>query len=544
MTPRPPYEAVPPRRAFAWLCAIGVVVAALYGRSVLFPFIGFDDTQLIVDNRAFLADPANLPQIFRQHAWTSPTADGAGAYYRPLLILSFFWDAQWGGARPLAYHVTNLAIHAAAAFLACLLFVRLGASHLVAFFLGLVVAVHPALAEVVAWVPGRNESLLCVFVTASMLALDRHALRRDRRSLCAHLVLSLAALLTKEHAVALVVAVPAFLRLIHGHRLGEYRRLWIGWALVLGLWFVARLHALRAPLPGTFADLLANAWANALVPIHYAGKTIVPVALSIMPTSADTPVWPGLLALALLGSVLGCARAGARRVVAWAFVWFLAFVGPTLLVPVLVGQEPRLYVPMLGLLAALSSSATRATTRWPRAAGATGMGILLALAAVSWLRLPDFSSRERFWESAVAASPHSSLALVNLGSIRFEQRRYAQSESLSRRALEVDPIARRAHNNLAVALAQQERNAEAEVHFQREVQLNPGYADVYFNYGTFLAATGRAEAAPNLWHEALTRAPGHRLALAALARHHLRRGETALAQSYLDRLEAPVPSGR
>ena len=114
MRPKPqedrPAEGLPLRRAVVWFLAIVGVVAALYGRSVSYPFIGFDDIQLIVDNQAFLADPANALQVFRQHAWTSPSADsdGAGAYYRPLMILSFMWDAQWGGARPTVYHVTNL----------------------------------------------------------------------------------------------------------------------------------------------------------------------------------------------------------------------------------------------------------------------------------------------------------------------------------------------------------------------------------------------------------------------------------------------------
>jgi protein O-mannosyl-transferase len=515
--------------------AILVVVAALYGRSLRFPFIGFDDTQLIVDNQAFLSDPAHVVQAFRQHAWTSPTADGAGAYYRPLFVLSLMWDAQWGGAHPLGYHVTNLLLHALAAFLACLLFVRLGVEPTIAFFLGMVVAVHPALAEVVAWVPGRNESLLCAFVTASMLALDRHARRRDWRSLFLHLVLSLAALFTKEHAVALVLAAPAFLWLVRGQRPGGHARLWIGWTLILCVWLLARHHALRAPLPVAPADLLANVWTNLVVPIHYAGKALLPVALAIMPTAADTPIWPGLLAVTLLATLALSSR---RRVALWGCLWFLAFVAPTLVVPVLVGQEVRLYTPLLGLLAAIAPPAAGAVRRWPRASRLSCLAILLAFAAVTWRRVPSFSNRERFWQSAVEASSHSSLALMNLASIDLEHDRPAQSESLSRRALAINPTEPKAHNNLAIALARQGRNAEAEAEFRRETELNPGYADAYLNLGTLLASTGRTDEAADLWRRALERNPQHRRALAALARYHLRRNETQIAQPYLERLKA------
>jgi hypothetical protein len=518
-----------------------LVVAALYGRSVGYPFIGFDDTTLIVDNQAFLADPANLPRAFTRHSWSSPSSEGAGAYYRPLLVVSLMADAQWAGARPWAYHVTNLALHAAAAFVASLFFARLLAGTVLPWFLGLVVATHPVLVEVVAWVPGRNESLLALLVAASMIALDRYLLSGRRRWLGAHLGLSLLALFAKEHAVALGVIVSAFVGLIHRRRLTALPGLWIGWATILGAWLVARNAALAAPLPVALVDLLRHARAGVLVPVHYAGKTFVPAALSIMPTPIDTPLWPGLLGGAVVAASLVLARPEQRRVAIFGVVWFACFVAPTLVVPVLVGQEPRLYVPMLGLLVT-AAAGLRRIEGWRREARWAGVAALLLLGSLTWSRVPDFSSRERFWHSAVLVSPHSSLALMNLASVRLDEGRAAEGEALSRRALAVNPRERKAENNLAVALAMQGREGEAELHFLRELRTNPGYADAWYNLGTLLARSGRTEEAARRWREAVARKPGHVPALTALSRYHLARGEDTLARPYQEALRRAGPT--
>src|SRR5262249_39402049 len=76
-------------------------------------------------------------------------------YWRPLVTASYVLDAQWGGARPLAYHATNVVLHAAASALVLALLRRFGVGRGLALAGALAFAVHPALASAVAWIPGR-----------------------------------------------------------------------------------------------------------------------------------------------------------------------------------------------------------------------------------------------------------------------------------------------------------------------------------------------------------------------------------------------------
>ena len=109
----------------------------------------------------------------------------------------------------------------------------------------LIFAVHPALNQAVAWIPGRNDSLLALFVLASALAFVRYVENRNWQWLGAYLALSLAALLTKESAVLLpLIFIP-----VYGFVLKRKRKVssssclcfWVGWpfwlsGIISGIW--------------------------------------------------------------------------------------------------------------------------------------------------------------------------------------------------------------------------------------------------------------------------------------------------------------------
>src|SRR5437016_2367476 len=100
-------------------------------------------------------------QSRRHLSWGFPGR--AASDDRPRLTASYSLDAALFGARAGGYHATNVLITAFAAALLFLLLLRFGASTGVAVFGGLLYAVHPALAETVAWIPGRPDGLLVLF---------------------------------------------------------------------------------------------------------------------------------------------------------------------------------------------------------------------------------------------------------------------------------------------------------------------------------------------------------------------------------------------
>lgn len=70
----------------------------LYLPSLFFGFSYFDDNVLVLDNLRFLKNLGNIFQAFQQEVFH--IQHFSAAYYRPILTLSFMFDAQLSGTSP------------------------------------------------------------------------------------------------------------------------------------------------------------------------------------------------------------------------------------------------------------------------------------------------------------------------------------------------------------------------------------------------------------------------------------------------------------
>ncbi|UCD55136.1 MAG: hypothetical protein JSV93_06410, partial [Candidatus Omnitrophota bacterium] len=173
-------------RLLAPILLIACLGFLVYSQTLFFDFTYLDDNVLILGNRKFLSKLSNIPQAFRQDVFFSYE----DAYYRPLLTISFILDAQlpfalYPSPKPspqrgegrvrgrgeqgkgFSYHLTNIVIHLLAACLLFLLLIKLKYREGLAIFFSLIFTVHPVLTQAVAWLPGRNDSLLAVFIFSS-----------------------------------------------------------------------------------------------------------------------------------------------------------------------------------------------------------------------------------------------------------------------------------------------------------------------------------------------------------------------------------------
>jgi Tfp pilus assembly protein PilF len=515
-------------------------VLLLYAPTLRYPFIGLDDTLLIVENQPFLRDLANLPHVFAQHAWQVAHRQSTGAYYRPLMIASFMWDTQLAGASPWAYHLTNILLHALACCLLLRLLGLLGTPRPAAMLLAGLFALHPVAVMVVAWVPGRNDSLLACFVLIALITLAGYVRTGHRPSLAWHLLAVVLALFTKEPGVALPFLCLTYLALVAKQRVLSRTSvpLLVGWAASLLLWLAVRGSVVTSDPVHRSLPVLAGHFARHLVVVlHYVGKAVFPVHLSAMPTIADTPWIYGAVALVLIVGLLALTPQRDQGRLAFGTIWFLAFVLPTLVVPVLVGQEPRLYVPLMGLLVVVAE--TRVIRAFPARRTSVGLAALVAcaFAGLTALRLGNFKDRAAFWEGAVRTSPHSSLAHLNLGAVHLDAGRLETAEAEFQHALELNPAEPMANNNLGVIAGRRNRTLEARGHFEREIAVNPGYADAYFNLGVSYLQAGEGGKAAQQWEKALTLSPYHVNALRFLSQYW-QRLDPAKAALYATRLAA------
>jgi protein O-mannosyl-transferase len=141
----------------------------------------------------------------RQWSWaelhrdfTTDAFEGQGdAYYRPAQILMNRVDYSIYGLRPIGYHATNLASHAANAVLAGELAIAIGLSPVAALLAGTLFAVHPIGVEQLMIIAGRAELMSLTWMLLSLLAF----VRPERRFRLAGVASYGVALLFKESAL-------------------------------------------------------------------------------------------------------------------------------------------------------------------------------------------------------------------------------------------------------------------------------------------------------------------------------------------------------
>ncbi|MFA5154857.1 MAG: tetratricopeptide repeat protein [Patescibacteria group bacterium] len=479
----------------------------LYGRTMFFDFVYLDDNALILENYPIISRVQNIGLIFGHDVFLSSDR----FYYRPLLNLSFMADAAVAGPLPVIFHLTNILLHVLAAGLLFYLLVKWRLSRSLALWLSLVFLAHPVLTQAVAWIPGRNDSLLAVFVLAAFLSFLAFSTRPRLLSYIAYLGFLFCALLTKESAVFLPVLVIFYACFVEPDRVAPRDR-WLlaaGSAAVGALWFVMRHLALGGETT-SYAAAFLDIGQNAPALLIYLGKLLWPFNLAVFPILADSRLWPGCIVLLLLGAAAWQSRPRRNRYFLFSLLWFLLFLLPSFIrvngLPDFL--EHRLYLSFIGFLLFLAELPWIRSLDFNRKnVKMIGVAILLILAALTWQHSAAFSDRLTFWQAAAQASPHSPLAQKNLGVMYYLDGDFSAAEQYYQRALALNPQESMVHNNLGVIDLSRHDYASAEQEFRRELIVNPRYDKALFNLGDLAYRQRRYDAAADFWSQALASNP-------------------------------------
>ena len=103
------------------------------------------------------------------------------------------------------------------------------------------------------------------------------------------------------------------------------------------------------------------------------------------------------------------------------------------------------------------------------------------------------------YRKVLELNPSAAGALVNLGTIYYRQRKFADAEDFYQRAIEVDPTYPLAQFNLGNLYDEQNRMPEALDHYRLALNLNPQYADAHFNLALLCERTGETLKAVHHW---------------------------------------------
>ncbi len=490
----------------------------LYGQSLFFSFSYFDDQSLILNNAPILSSIKNVGEVFTNDAFFSSSK----FYYRPILNLSFMLDMQVGGTLPFIYHFVNILIHILVAFLVFRLFIKLNYKRELAFLFATIFLVHPVLTQAVAWIPGRNDSLLALFILAAFNAFLSFKENPQPRYYIAYLAYLLLALFTKETAAMLPLVIIFYILIVAPRKfLKSDKYLLIIGSLAMGVvWYLFRRFALGSD-PVTIKILIDSALRNFPSILLSLGKVFLPFNLTVLPILADSKYIYGLIALPLFVVAIYYSRKKNWRNLGLGVVWFCFFLFPSLIRLNLVDTpdflEHRLYLPIIGIFIIIAEIDWIKNLDFRKKLIKSGaLLIIIFFFILSFNHLQVFKDKISFWQSAVKTSPHSALAARNLGAMYYLDNNYPLALKNTRQALVLNETEAMAHNNLGLIYLDQENYGQAEKEFKKELSLYPDYDTALVNLGRLYYKEKRYDEAKELWEAALKANPRNYQAYSSL----------------------------
>jgi len=506
-------------RARFWV--IGIAVLCIYGKSLKFGFVELDDKDLIVDNFEYIKDLSNIPKAFVTNAFYNPSgAKDSKVYYRPLLTLSFMLDAQLSGKSPKYYHLTNILLHIGACLLLFVLFMKLKINPDLAFAAALLFAVHPVLSQAVSWIPGRNDSLLAVFVSAAFIFLIQYRETDNSSKLLLHFLFFGLSIFTKENAIVLpflcilYVFLSAGLESKPGGNLNikNLLSLLAGYAVVIAPWYFLR----QVAMSGTTADLSFSGLSSSFIknlPLYLQAiqKSVVPFPLSILSVPADTNYIVSVACIGVLAALLIRSRNKKWSTMLFGFAWFSAFLLPTFVVSIQTGFEHRVYLPLIGLFLAFTQIDFIQDFSLNKSKHIlSGAGLFVIFSIMAFNHAGSFENNYSFWKTAASNSKHSALARMNFGLALSQNGETDEAVAMYKEGLSINPNEPIIHNNLGIIYARKKKFSEAEAALKKEIEINPGFSSAYFNLGIVYRQTGRDSLAVTLWKKTVEIDPNDR----------------------------------
>lgn len=522
-----------------------LAVIIVYFPSLKLGYTELDDSIFIKEQKAYNEDLSNLLVSFERGVF-NPTKD---VYYRPLLLDSFILNYQVSGENISGWHVVNMLLHLLSVVLLFYLLKKIGLSELASLLLSLLFAVHPVLSQAVAWIPGRNDTMLAVFVFSYLITALKYSESKKLSLLLLQCVLLLAALFTKETAVFAAPVAWVLIVLVKKKKIFEQSNLIVygGWLVTGLLWYFIRSQATLENDQLQLVTMLQTLPSRLIVLLQYLGKIFIPINLSVFPIVEDTPNIYGFIAVSILAVIIFFSKEKDWSLIFAGLAIYILFFIPALLVPSSLNDqdfEHRTYLPMTGILIALSETILLKNSVKPNQLLAGGIGLCLILSIININHQKNFKDAVTFWSAAVETAPHSAYANMMLGA-RLDKVDKRRADELILKAYSINPNEKYINYYMGVMKQDHDSILASETYFLKEISISDYYM-CYFHLARVAFEKKDKPAAVSYLEKYLDRAPGDPQANNNLLLLYLETGKKDKAKARIELMKQygiQIPAG-
>lgn len=481
------------------ILAAGIMV---YAKTISFDYVYCDDNRFVLEHYPFNKDISNIFASFKKTLGTT--------FYRPFLSISFILDANSGGRDPTAYHRTNVIIHLLASLLVFWTLIRLGNSSTVSCLFSLFFTVHPVLTPAVSWIPGRNDSLVTVFILLSFLFFIRFLSSPNWYHFVPHMLFFAVSLFTKEIAIMFPAVCILFVWLYKKEKFISNRNLLLvfSWFVIIFFWFIMRSAAIadiQNPDTIGFDALIMNFPTVAAL----TGKLFLPVKMIVLSSFESFSVISGIVFILILVAIILFLKKIDRSKALFGASWFLLFLLPSLLIRIKDVEdffdyaEHRAYLPLLGIIIIAISilHALNIDFRKP-APIALALIIIFLFALRSYPYKNKFQNRKIFWSHYVELYPDKSRGYFDLGKVYFLENDLEKAESLYKKGLELNPENANLYLDLSAIYLRRRKYETAEEYARKALSLDAQNSIAQFYLGESYRGKGQINKALSAYEKA------------------------------------------
>ncbi|MBI1804993.1 MAG: tetratricopeptide repeat protein [Ignavibacteriae bacterium] len=542
-----------------WIIAIPVVLSIIvYWQTLRFDFVAYDDYELVYQNGDYLSQLSNIVTSFKTHVFTTHRAETP--YYRPLVLVSLILDYQAWGLNPNGYHFTNMILHALIVLLVFLLVERLVRERIVALAASALFAVHPIQTQSVAWIPGRNDMLLGLFVVVMMYAYVRYRENpgTQRRYFRMTMIAFACSLLAKESGAYYFLLLPLYdLSYRRVTAKGFFDRRYLRdiflIAVVLLLYLGLRLSIFgevvgAERLYGGETTLRERIQQMPALVAAHCSLLLAPIHLSVAHPLDQlfwyhTPwLWFALIFPITLAAMLWWSWRH-DRTICFGVGWLVVGLLPTLdvfpvAVPIL---EHRLYVPAVGFVLALCSTGYRLIANRQEAGRKEKVFVQIAGAVIvlfvimSYARVFVWKNGESLWTDTIEKAPTYSRSYFNLAGYYFEHKEYMKTTELLEKYITLAPDDFMAHSKLRQTYYLMGQHGDAARVCRKMIALAPTNVNRYAEAAELYMQLNQADSAIAVYKEGIGRNPTSYQLCDLLARVYTRANRESEAEVWYRR---------
>ncbi len=522
--PAPAFDGTDSRYS-RWII-VGLILAcvAIYGRTLTFDFISYDDPSYVTHNHLI---KQGLTAEGLRSAFTTPHSYN----WHPLTTLSHMLDCQlFGSERAAGHHVVNLILHTASVVVLFLVLREMSGSLWPSALVAALFAVHPLGVESIAWISERKNVLSTLLWFVSMAAYVRYV----RRSTLGNYLLVAVSMALGMMSKQMLVTLPCTLLLLDywplartqpGRETSRNKQPYSKtvWPLVVeklplfGISFLGSMLVLWAQghtqISLDSLPLVARIENSLITYVAYLGKFLWPAGLvvyyplrtgNLAPEEMISGLFPAaaLSGVILLAISVVCVLQWKKRpylIVGW--LWYLGTLVPVIGI-VQVGHQSMAdrytYIPLVGIYIMVAWLAADLVQKHETArtwiVGAAALW-LVVLSALAFKQVGYWRNSKTLFTYVLSVNEDNAVAQHAIAESLYDEGEYDQAEYHIKRAIELRPSEPRPYVSLGYVYYRQQEFGPALENFNHGISIHPKHAFAYNGRGLVYLSVGEFDKA-------------------------------------------------